>query len=85
MKPRYYSQPISKTKYIYEDMSQYNEVCPFIIPLSLMVTSYKLYASNRKIQRWKLLAFNEINLCNNSCYKIKFYIKYYCNIASYSV
>ena len=43
-----YSQPISKTKYIYEDMSQYNEVCPFIIPLSLMVTSYKLYASNRK-------------------------------------
>ena len=48
---RYYSQPISKTKYIYEDMSQYNEVCPFIIPLSLMVTSYKLYASNRKIQR----------------------------------
>ena len=40
--PRYYSQPISKTKYIYEDMSQYNEVCPFIIPLSLMVTSYKL-------------------------------------------
>ena len=48
---RYYSQPISKTKYIYEDMSQLSEICPFIISLSLMVTSYKICDdSSRKIQ-----------------------------------
>ena len=47
----YYSQPISKTKYIYEDMSQLSEICPFIISLSLMVTSYKICDdSSRKIQ-----------------------------------